>query len=84
MEKEKKKKSTAQIKATEKWEKENYDKILLRLPKGTKERIQSVSDSVNGYITQSVLSSLQIDEKIKEMESRTQSGNDTDIFLPFS
>ena len=79
-EKVKKKASPARMRANKKYEDKAYDKILLRLPKGTKERIQSVSDSVNGYITQSVLSSLQIDEKIKEMEKQPE----TDVFLPFS
>ena len=69
----------AQARATKKYQEKAYDKILVRLPKGTKERIQSVSDSVNGYITQSVLNSLQIDEKIKEMEKQPE----TDVFLPF-
>lgn len=53
--------TAAQKKATAKYEKEKYDKILVRLPKGTKERIQSATDgSVNGFITQA------IEEKLRE------------------
>ena len=54
--------SKAHIKATSKWEKENYDKILVRFPKGTKDRIKKYSDSVNGYIVKSVLDQLQLDD----------------------
>ena len=55
--------SEAQKRATAKYEKENYDKILVRFPKGTKERILNVtSGSVNNYIIQNILSSLETDE----------------------
>lgn len=59
----------AQKRATAKYEKENYDKILVRFPKGTKERIQSIgAESVNRYIIQCVLNSL---ETRKETEPLT-------------
>ena len=49
----------AQKKATAKYEKENYDKVLVRFPKGTKELIQkSGASSINGYIIKCVLDSL--------------------------
>lgn len=49
----------AQKRATAKYEKENYDKVLVRFPKGTKKRIQNVgAESVNGYIIKCVLDSL--------------------------
>lgn len=55
--------SEAQKRATAKYEKENYDKILVRFPKGTKERIAKVTnDSINGYIINNVLSKLAKDE----------------------
>ena len=38
--------------------KENYDRISITLPKGTKERIKSKGDSINGYITRLVLADL--------------------------
>jgi hypothetical protein len=53
----------AHIKATAKWEKANYDKVLLRLPKGTKERIQAQAESVNGYISAALLEKLKQDEQ---------------------
>ena len=40
------------------YDKANYDRILVRLPKGTKDRIQSISPSVNGYIVKLVLDNL--------------------------
>lgn len=56
----------AQKRATAKYEKENYDKVLVRFPKGTKERIQNAGvESVNGYIIQCVLDSLEMPEKAK-------------------
>lgn len=56
--------SKAQKAATAKYEKENYDKILVRFPKGTKEKIKVKSDSVNGFIVDAVNKELekQIDE----------------------
>ena len=41
-----------------KWEKENYDKVLVRFPKGTKERIKETGDSVNGFVVKAVLDKL--------------------------
>ena len=52
--------SKAQKKATAKYEKEKYDKVLVRLPKGKKEKIQTISSSVNGFINKA------IDEKIEK------------------
>ena len=52
---EKKKASEAHIRATTKWEKENYDKVLVRFPKGTKEKItNSGAKSVNSFIVEAV------------------------------
>ena len=39
--------------------KENYDRISITLPKGTKERIKSKGESINGYITRLVLADLE-------------------------
>lgn len=55
--------SDAQKRATAKYEKEAYDKVLVRFPKGTKERIQATGESVNGYIVKSVLDNLKKVEK---------------------
>ena len=38
--------------------KENYDRISITLPKGTKERIKSKGESINGYITRLVLTDI--------------------------
>ena len=52
---EKKKASEAHMRATAKWEKENYDKVLVRFPKGTKEKITaSGAKSVNSFIVEAV------------------------------
>lgn len=51
--------SKAAQRATRKYEKENYDSILVKFPKGTKERIKSSGSSVNGYIVKKVIESLE-------------------------
>ena len=52
--------SEAQKRATAKYEKENYDKVLVRFPKGTKDRIKDTgADSVNSYIINCVLNALE-------------------------
>lgn len=50
--------STAHMKATAKWEAANYDKVLIRFPRGTKERIQETGQSVNGFTVAAVLRAL--------------------------
>lgn len=46
--------SKAQQKAVSKYMKENYDSVLVRMPKGKKEKIkafaESKSESLNGFI----------------------------------
>lgn len=54
--------SEAQKRATAKYEKENYDKVLVRFSKGTKKRIERQSESVNAYIIQAVIERLEADE----------------------
>lgn len=53
-EEEKKKLSKAQQKAVNKYIKNNYDSIMLRLPQGYKQKIQEAAgingESVNGFI----------------------------------
>ena len=66
---EKKKATKAHMKATEKWEKNNYDRIMVRFPKGTKARINATGCSVNGYIVQAVTKKL--DEDGIGMETST-------------
>ncbi len=55
--------SDAQKRATAKFEQEAYDKVLVRFPKGTKERIQATGNSMNGYIVKCVLENLEKLEK---------------------
>ena len=42
--------------------KENYDRISVMLPKGTKDRIQAQGLTINGFVNQLVL------EKLDELE----------------
>lgn len=51
--------SEAQKKATAKFEKAKYDKILVRLPKGTKEKIQATGQTINGFIVKAVQKELE-------------------------
>jgi hypothetical protein len=37
---------------------ENYDRVSITLPKGTKERIKAKGETVNGYITRLVIADL--------------------------
>ena len=50
--------SQAQMKATRKYEKENYDRVLVLLPKGTKDKIKATGDTVNGFISSAVMDKL--------------------------
>lgn len=43
--------------------KENYDRISVTLPKGTKDRIQAQGLTINGFVNQLVL------EKLDELEN---------------
>ena len=40
------------------WEADNYDKVLIRFPAGTKARIQATGDTVNGFTVRAVLDKL--------------------------
>lgn len=55
--------SKAAQKATEKYAKENYDRILVKFPKGTKEQIQATGETVNGFINKAVADRLKQAEK---------------------
>lgn len=56
--------SKAAQKATEKYAKENYDRILVKLPKGTKEQIQATGETVNGFINKAVMDRLRIEKNV--------------------
>lgn len=51
--------SKAAQKATEKYKKANYDRVNVLLPKGTKEKIQSTGETVNGFINKAVADRLE-------------------------
>lgn len=55
---EKKKATEAHMRATAKYEEKNYDKVLVRFPKGTKERIKQTGSSTNGFVVEAVLEKL--------------------------
>lgn len=44
----------AQQRATAKYTRNNYDQISVKFPKGTKQRIQSTGESLNGFINRAV------------------------------
>lgn len=49
--------------AVKKYHDKANDNILVRFPKGTKERIMAVGKTVNGYINEAVYEKLERDEK---------------------
>ena len=56
--------SRAKIDYTTRYEAEHYDNVLLRLPRGTKDRIQATGDTVNGFVVRAVLAALaEIEER---------------------
>lgn len=64
--------SNAQKKATAKYENRKYDRILVRFPKGTKERIQKAgASSINSYIIRCVLNSLDQKEEPKKQKKQS-------------
>ena len=54
------KNSDAKIRAIRKYEAANYDRINVRLPKGTKEIIQASGQSINSFIVDAVMDKLAI------------------------
>lgn len=58
MDKGHKKKTQKQMDYVAQWEAANYDKVLIRFPKGTKNRIKAVGESVNGFTVSVVLERL--------------------------
>lgn len=58
--------SKAQQKAVAKYEKENYDKILVRMMKGRKEEIQTHAqaqgESVNAFINRAITETMERDK----------------------
>lgn len=52
-------KSKAAQQATQRYQEKAYDRILLLLPKGTKDLIKSTGETVNGFINRAVADRLQ-------------------------
>ena len=67
--------SKAQQKAVQKYVKNNYDRIMLTLPKGRKAAIQAAAalheESVNAYIKRAIYEALQHDGVTLEIEDST-------------
>ena len=59
--------SAARLRANRKWDEKAYDKILLRLPKGKKDVIQSYTSkqgmSLNGFISRAIDEAMQRDDR---------------------
>lgn len=75
----------AQKRATAKYEKEKYDKVLTRFPKGTKERILNTgADSINAFIIRAVNADLdRIESCNKNKVYLTYAGSKEAEALPF-
>lgn len=56
----------ARARATAKYEAANYDKVLVRLPKGKKAEISAVSKSINGFICKAVDEKLEREQEAGE------------------
>ena len=65
MESPKRKATPARIAANERWEAKAYDKVLIRFPKGTKDRITATGESLNGFTVSAVLAKLELMEADK-------------------
>jgi len=55
----------------------NYDRVSITLPVGTKERIKATGESINGYITRLVLEEL---ERVEEVEEPPEISRDSEGF----
>ena len=61
-------KSKAAQEATRRYEDKTYDRVLVLFPKGTKERIKTTGDSINGFTVRAVL------DKLNMIESHDNTG----------
>ena len=60
--------SAAQARATAKWEKNNYDRSLIRFPKGTQDRIKATGESINGFVNRLVKAALDGPQPVQEAQ----------------
>lgn len=57
-EEKKRKNSQARIDGNHRWDAANYDRFSIRLPKGTRERIEATGMSFNGFCRQAIMEKL--------------------------
>ena len=67
--------SEAQRRAVSKHDAEVVDKVTVRLPKGTKERIAETGMTVNAYVIEAVLEKLKRDEAEEAAEALSCGSN---------
>lgn len=57
----------AQRKAVSKYESKNYDKVLVRMPKGERDRIkahaESQDETLNGFVTRAIYETMERDQE---------------------
>lgn len=66
--------SKSRIEANKTYEKNNYDKILIRFPKGTKDKLKEAAEnegqSVNNFIVNTMCDKMNIERPVlKELEA---------------
>ena len=61
--------------------KENYDRVSVTLPKGTKERIKATGESINGFIIRSVIAELERLEGKAEQTGTAEPAEDKPPFM---
>ena len=61
--------------------KENYDRVSITLPKGTKERIKATGESINGFIIRSLLADLDRLEVKAEQTGTAEQAEDKPPFM---
>lgn len=64
--------SAAQARATAKWEKNNYDRSLIRFPKGTQDRIKATGETINGFVNRLVKAALDGPQHVQAPQPQPQ------------
>ena len=69
------KQSAAQARATQKWEKNNYYKVMLRIPKAEEETIKAAAgDSINRFILDAVHDAIRRQNARQDAPGGTETG----------
>ena len=82
--------SAAQARATAKWEKNNYDRSLIRFPKGTQDRIKATGESINGFVNRLVKAALDGPQNVQapqpqpDITTATADDDDDVLQIPLS